>query len=440
MVPQLPLELARAPHALYRWLNLTVVSYALPALIAIGLVRHRMRPTANPLLRRLREGSIEPLLRTALHMQPDNGGYEEATPLTAFVSLSLAAAGLVEHPIVRRAESFLVASMREDGSWPIDTNLATWVTTLAVNALARTPDPALALTGAQKESIRSWLLAQQYSEEHPLTRGEPGGWPWSDLPGAMPDADDTSGVLIALRRLGGVDTACVTAAERGIVWLARLQNRDGGIPTFARGWGKLPFDRSCPDITAHALQAYLEWEPDVSPALKRRMHAVMRGMVRYLRRSQTPDGAWSALWFGNQFEPNENNFSLGTARAVASLRAARRIGLEGMDNAVEKGTRWLVAAANDDGGWGGTKGLPSTMEETGTALAALAGAAGCEDTVHRGIEWMAANTTAGSPMPCAPIGLYFARLWYSERLYPVLFGLTGALSVIAEQKDARHRS
>jgi squalene-hopene/tetraprenyl-beta-curcumene cyclase len=440
IVPQLPFELARAPHTLYKWLDLTVVSYALPALIAIGLVRHRMRPTGNPLLRRLRDSSVEPLLRTALRMQPDNGGYEEATPLTAFVALSLTAAGLVEHPVVRRAKSFLVASMREDGSWPIDTNLATWVTTLAVNALAMSTDPALALAAGQKMAVRSWLLGQQYSDEHPLTRGEPGGWSWSDLPGCMPDADDTCGVLIALRRLGGIDSVCVAAAERGIVWLARLQNRDGGIPTFARGWGKLPFDRSCPDITAHALQAYLEWEPDVAPALRRRMHSVMRGMVRYLRDSQTPDGTWSPLWFGNQNEANENNFSLGTARAVASLRAAGRVGLAGMDAAVEKGTGWLVAAANEDGGWGGAKGLPSTMEETGMALAALAGAPGCDAAVRRGLEWMAANLSPGSPLPCAPVGLYFARLWYSEKMYPVVFGLTGALSVLSERSDGRHRS
>jgi hypothetical protein len=38
-------------------------------------------------------------------------------------------------------------------------------------------------------------------------------------------------------------------------WLLDLQNGDGGIPTFCRGWGALPFDRSAPDLTAHALRA-----------------------------------------------------------------------------------------------------------------------------------------------------------------------------------------
>ena len=40
-VPQLPFELAVVPHRFFRWLRLSVVSYALPALIAVGLVRHR---------------------------------------------------------------------------------------------------------------------------------------------------------------------------------------------------------------------------------------------------------------------------------------------------------------------------------------------------------------------------------------------------------------
>ena len=40
-----------------------------------------------------------------------------------------------DHPVARRGIEFLKDSVRPDGSWPIDTNLATWVTTLSVNAL-----------------------------------------------------------------------------------------------------------------------------------------------------------------------------------------------------------------------------------------------------------------------------------------------------------------
>src|SRR5205814_8777936 len=134
-----------------------------------------------------------------------------------------------------------------DGSWPIDTNLATWVTTLAVNALAAAGD--LDRLDGQAE-LRDWLLRQQYTERHPYTGAEPGGWAWTPLPGGVPDADDTPGALLALARWGERFTEVL---GWGFEWLLRLQNSDGGWPTFCRGWGHLPFDRSGCDLTAHAL-------------------------------------------------------------------------------------------------------------------------------------------------------------------------------------------
>ena len=128
-------------------------------------------------------------------IQPTNGGFLEATPLTSFVTMSLAGMGLSEHPVARRSTDFIVKSVRPDGSWPIDTDLATWVTTLAVNALGDDlPAEAVA-------PIRDWLLGQQYRQVHPYTNADPGGWAWTDLPGGVPDADDTPGALLALLQL-----------------------------------------------------------------------------------------------------------------------------------------------------------------------------------------------------------------------------------------------
>ena len=70
-------------------------------------------------------------------LQPGNGGFLEATPLTSFVTMSLASMGEAQHPVAQRGVGFLRASVRPDGSWPIDTNLATWGTTLAVRALGK---------------------------------------------------------------------------------------------------------------------------------------------------------------------------------------------------------------------------------------------------------------------------------------------------------------
>jgi hypothetical protein len=71
-------------------------------------------------------------------------------------------------------------SVRPDGSLPIDTNLATWTTTLSINALAAGGDDVAQL------GCLDWLLSCQHRWRHPFTGAEPGGWGWSDLSGACP--------------------------------------------------------------------------------------------------------------------------------------------------------------------------------------------------------------------------------------------------------------
>src|SRR5207245_2022655 len=143
---------------------------------------------------------------------------------------SLASIGLAGHTVARKAVDFLTKSAREDGSWAIDSNLATWVTTLAINALASAGElDAL----DKKESALRWLLMQQYSERHPYTGAQPGAWAWTDLPGGVPDADDTPGALLALHQLGlasEVPARGSHSVANGLRWLCELQNRDGGIP------------------------------------------------------------------------------------------------------------------------------------------------------------------------------------------------------------------
>ena len=131
-------------------------------------------------------------------------------------------------------------SVRPDGSWPIDTNLATWVTTLA-----STPWPRRATwsRSTTRGAVLDWLLKQQYKERHPYTGADPGGWAWTDLPGGVPDADDTPGAFLAGSSLAWssathVDRTLI-GGPRGVDWLLDLQNRDGGWPTFCRGWGTL---------------------------------------------------------------------------------------------------------------------------------------------------------------------------------------------------------
>ena len=131
----LPFELGALPREWFGAMRLPVVSYALPALIALGQVIHHYRPSLNPLTRWLRNLTRRPTLRVLSEIQPSNGGFLEATPLTSFVTMSLAAAGLANHSVTLKGIDFLVRSVQDNGSWPIDTNLSTWLTTLSINAM-----------------------------------------------------------------------------------------------------------------------------------------------------------------------------------------------------------------------------------------------------------------------------------------------------------------
>ena len=433
LVPQLPFELAVAPRRLFGALHLPVVSYALPALISMGLARHRSGP-APSLIRGLRELTGPRVLRVLQTLQPDGGGFLEAVPLTSFVTMSLVAAGESGNVVVRNGLDFLRGSVRSDGSWPIDSNLATWVTTLSVNALASGGGLALLTTGERKV-IRDWLLGQQWRVEHPYTGAAPGGWAWTDLPGGVPDADDTAGALVALAHLGRDDRAVREAAALGVRWLLDLQNRDGGIPTFCRGWGALPFDRSSTDLTAHGLRAWLAWQPFLGPALDRRIARAVRRAVEFLSTSQRADGAFVPLWFGNQAEPREENPVFGTGRVLTGLASLTAPRVTRVDAVRRRAAGWLLAAQNQDGGWGGGPSVRSSLEETAVAIGGLVSArAACDDAavgeaVRRGVAWLLAATEGGRRFPASPVGLYFARLWYSEELYPFILA-AGALSAV----------
>ena len=118
--------------------------------------------------------------------------------------------------------------------------------------------------------------------------------------------------------------------------------------------------------------------------------------------------------------------------------------------AVRRGVEWLLSAQRGDGGWGRPGGVgTSGVEETAVAVEALLCCGGCpklgtigqrRHAFHTGIvsnqfPGLAFRRGAGPGTVVAggqavesgryresqPIGFYFAKLWYYEQLYPVLF-------------------
>ncbi|HYG77184.1 MAG TPA: prenyltransferase/squalene oxidase repeat-containing protein, partial [Planctomycetota bacterium] len=160
-VDALPFELALAPRGLMGALRLPVVSYALPALVCVGLARHAKAPSWFLPSRWLRSAVTDKALALILSMQPESGGYLEAIPITAFCMLGLKAAGRGDHAIAQNAKKFLLATQREDGSWPVEVNLSVWNTTRAIEALAAGELLESALSQSERDKTRDWILAQQ---------------------------------------------------------------------------------------------------------------------------------------------------------------------------------------------------------------------------------------------------------------------------------------
>lgn len=424
-IPQLPFELSLLPRSFYSMLNLSVVSYAIPALIAVGIAIFRFKKRKNPLMRWIRETSVRKSLVLLRKIQPESGGYLEAIPLTAFVCLCLIESGYRDQDVVRDGMNFLKRTQRKDGSWPIDIDLSTWVTTLAVKSLRNNLDKVL--PPAEKQQITNHLLAIQNKEIHPFSGTQPGGWGWTSHSGSVPDGDDTPGTILALLALNQENPEIVREAVlSGIYWLSQLQNSDGGFPTFSRGWGKLPFDQSCSDLTGHAILAIAKTVHVYGDSLSRKqVSAIKESFVRsviYLEKHQDKSGFWLPLWFGNQLTADHTNPVYGTARVTAYLNETLHTQLGNeysviLKLMIDRGCGYLTLVQNQDGSWGGAKNIAGSIEETALAVTALMSNRFQEECTS-GMNWLAEKTKSDG-IVASPIGLYFASLWYDEELYPL---------------------
>jgi squalene-hopene/tetraprenyl-beta-curcumene cyclase len=220
-------------------------------------------------------------------------------------------------------------------------------------------------------------------------------------------------------------------------------------------------------VTAHALRAVAAWQkrwksqppsPErfpVPPALlDKQISAAVENGLRFLENQQRNDGSFVPLWYGNQHHPEGHNLVYGTARVLVMCA---ELGLLEGDMAQSAG-RWLIGVQHAGGGWGPPRSSPASnlsniyrsnssraedalasfcsVEETALAVEALLPLAGTNQlyarAVQNGLRWLVEAVDHGRLRQPAPIGFYFAKLWYHERLYPLVFA-TGALGRAVQQ-------
>jgi hypothetical protein len=425
-IPRLPFELSLMPASLYRFFNLQVVSYAIPALIGVGIYLHSHNKSNFSISKLYRSRAVDPAIKKLTSLLPASGGFLEAIPLTAFVNMCLIASGNKENDVVRRGIDFLQNQQRSNGSWPIDTDLSTWVTTLSIKALGPQLESVMGKESVQK--LRAHLLYIQYKEKHPFNSAKPGGWGWTNYSGSVPDADDTPGAILALLEMFKGTAGETTAIINGCIWLEDLQNSDGGFPTFCKGWGKLPFDSSCADLTGHAILAFVssisKLGDKIPYSLQKQLKKSIAKATEYLYKHQSENGSWLPLWFGNQLTADKKNPVYGTAKVSIYLDDCLTGNCisaelsEKLNKMISKAQHYLISQQNTDGSWGGSIGIHGTIEETALAISALA--KNHREPCIKGFEWLRINHSTND-LIASPIGLYFAALWYDEKMYPLVY-------------------
>ena len=276
-----------------------------------------------------------------------------------------------------------------------------WDTCLALNALRASGLPA-----AHPAVIRAtdWLLDRQILEPGDWQRSrpglEPGGWPFQFANDFYPDLDDTAMVLLGITEVDHPDPARLRQAiDRGAHWLLGMQGRDGGWGSFDVDQTRLqlnniPFadhgallDPATEDLTARCLECFGRIGVKAEPR-------VIQAGLAFLRRRQTPDGAWYGRW--------GVNYIYGT---WSVLRALEAIGLPPDHEMLRRAADWLERRQNADGGWGETCDSyadvavagtgPSTPSQTAWALLGLLSAGRHRGpVVERGLEYLARTQRA----------------------------------------------
>ena len=276
---------------------------------------------------------------------------------TALAMVALADAGLPgEHPaLVAGADWLLGEEIAARGDWAVRrprTPPGGWAfefdnvnypdvddTAEVVLALLKADIPQPAKLDAAVDRATTWLWGMQSSD---------GGWaafdadncrelirdlPFCDFGEVIdpPSADVTAHVLEMLAALGRSDTV---AAQRGLEWLLRAQERDGSW--FGR-WGVnhvYGTGAAVPALVAAGI------EPGSAP---------VRRAVRWLESHQNDDGGW-----GEDCRSYDDPDWVGRGESTASQTAWALLALHAAGErspAVERGLSWLVETQLPDGNW-----------------------------------------------------------------------------------------
>jgi len=347
----------------------------------------------------LRRAAIRKAVRWIEERQEEDGSWGGIQPPWVYSLIALKALGRgMEDPVVRKGfEGFYGDkgfAIEEDGTFRLQSCLSpVWDTALAAVALedAGLPDDHPALVNAG-----NWLLDEQIfvgGDWQVRCDAQPGGWAFEFANDIYPDTDDSSIVMMALRRMKLDEKRKEHALNRGIEWLLAMQSSNGGWGAFDRNNTKaflreIPFadfgemiDPPSVDVTAHIVE-YL------GMIGYRKGSSTIDRALAYIKGEQDPDGAWFGRW--------GVNLTYGIGAVLPALAA---VGEDMKSHYVRAAIDWLISHQNEDGGWGERiegyvdedwRGRgPSTPSQTAWALLGLIAAGEIDHrSTYAGIEYL----------------------------------------------------
>ncbi len=222
--------------------------------------------------------------------------------------------------------------------------------------------------------------------------------------------------LIELQEKWEADEEITELIERGIAWLRKTRNPDGGC--------REALNLNVWD-TALSIIALTEVQEDVPHNTE--LTNKVKSAAQWLVEHQNADGGWSFSGLGDSTLPSDaDDTALGTLALIRSLRVGASTDHSTLDEAIFRGITWLKMQQGRDGSWStyqpgqGDVGCVSITTHTIEALLAfresdITDKPNVQTDIQRGIDWLRRQIHRDG---------YWRDLWLSKDTYGTACAIT----------------
>ena len=222
--------------------------------------------------------------------------------------------------------------------------------------------------------------------------------------------------LIELQEKWEADEEIAELIERGIAWLRKTRNPDGGC--------REALNLNVWD-TALSIIALTEVQEDVPHNTE--LTDKVKFAAQWLVEHQNADGGWSFSGLGDSTLPSDaDDTALGTLALIRSLRVGASTDHSTLDEAIFRGITWLKMQQGRDGSWStyqpgqGDVGCVSITAHTIEALLAfresdITDKPNVQTDIQRGIDWLRRQIHRDG---------YWRDLWLSKDTYGTACAIT----------------